>query len=241
MTLLRMEHVNAYYGKVQALYDVSLIVEEGEIVALLGSNGAGKSTTLRCISGLAKPSSGQIWFDDASILKLKPNAIASKGISHVPEGRRIFPNLTVAENLFMGAYSRRKDRNAATAYNQRLAFIGELFPRLQERLSQKGKTLSGGEQQMLAIGRGLMMNPRILLLDEPSMGLSPLLCDHIFTAIERLNRDRGLTILLVEQNANLALSVAHRGYLIQQGSMVLSGTVSDLLQNNNVRSVYLGA
>ena len=171
---------------------------------------------------------------------MKPNAIACKGISHVPEGRHIFPNLTVAENLFMGAYSRRKDRNAATEYNQRLAFVCELFPRLKERMNQKGKTLSGGEQQMLAIGRGLMMNPSILLLDEPSMGLSPLLSDQIFTAIEKLNRERGLTILLVEQNANLALSIAHRGYLIQQGVMVLGGTVSDLMQNNTVRSIYLG-
>ncbi len=235
MSLLELDGVNSYYGKIHALKGVSLTVEEGEIVTLIGGNGAGKTTTLRSISGLLHPKSGSVKLMGKDVTRMAPHSIHKEGLGLVPEGRGIFPRLTVLENLEMGAYI-VKDRAAIETGIER-AFT--LFPRLRERASQKGGTLSGGEQQMLATARGLMSKPRILLMDEPSMGLAPVLVDQIFDVIKELN-DKGTTILLVEQNALMALGVAHRAYVLQTGSIVLSGKAEDVARDESVRKAYLG-
>jgi branched-chain amino acid transport system ATP-binding protein len=235
MALLELNDVSTSYGNVEALKNVSLEVTEGEIVTLLGSNGAGKSTTLKTISGLLKPRSGEVVLDGQRIDGLSPHKIALSGIAHVPEGRRVFPSLTVEENLAMGTYAFK----SKTGLEEYRCLVFDLFPRLKERLKQKGRTLSGGEQQMLAIARALMMRPKILMLDEPSMGLAPVLTAQIFESIERLNRE-GTTVLLVEQNAHVALEVAHRCYVIQTGCIVMEGNAEDLRGNDMVRRAYLG-
>jgi branched-chain amino acid transport system ATP-binding protein len=235
MSLLELEDINSYYGHIHALQGISLRVEEGEIVTLIGANGAGKSTTLRTISGLIKPRSGSVRLEGRDISGMSPHKIVEFGVGHVPEGRGIFPRLTVRENLEMGAYS----VNDLDEVARRMETVFELFPRLEERLTQKGGTLSGGEQQMLATARGLMLKPRILLMDEPSMGLAPVLVEAIFDVIRSLNK-QGTTILLVEQNALMALSVAHRGYVLQTGRIVVNDTAENLKKNEMVRAAYLG-
>jgi len=236
MSLLELEDIHSYYGHIHALQGVSLRVEEGEIVTLIGANGAGKSTTLRTISGLIRPRHGSIRLKNQEITTLPPHKIVEMGVGHVPEGRGIFPRLTVRENLEMGAYTIRDP----SEIERRMESVFALFPRLRERLSQKGGTLSGGEQQMLATARGLMLKPHILLMDEPSMGLAPVLVEAIFEVIRELNQKEGITILLVEQNALMALSVAHRGYVLQTGRIVLSDTAENLKKNEMVRAAYLG-
>ena len=235
MSLLHLDGVHSYYGHIHALKGVSLTVEEGEIVTLIVSNGAGKSTSLRTISGMIHPQAGQVRFDGRDISRLEPHDIVLAGLGHVPEGRGIFPKLTVRENLEMGAFT----VNDPQAVRERMASGFELFPRLKERRGQYGGTLSGGEQQMLAIARGLMMKPRLLMLDEPSMGLAPVLVELIFDIIKTLN-EQGTTILLVEQNALMALSIAHRGYVLQTGEIVVSDTAANLRQNEAVQKAYLG-
>ncbi len=233
--ILELTDVHSYYGHIHALKGISIYVNEGEIVTLIGSNGAGKSTTLRTISGIMHARQGTVNFDSTDITHTAPHLIVGKGLGHVPEGRGIFPKLTVQENLEMGAYT-IKDQKFIKA---RLDLAFDLFPRLKERKEQFGGTLSGGEQQMLAIGRGLMLNPRILMLDEPSMGLAPVLVELIFDTIKKLN-EQGTTILLVEQNALMALSVAHRGYVLQTGSIVLTDDAEKLKKNEMVQKSYLG-
>jgi branched-chain amino acid transport system ATP-binding protein len=233
--MLALQDVHSYYGNIHALQGLTLQVEKGEIVTLIGANGAGKSTTIRTITGLLHPRRGQILLEGESIARLLPHQIVQRGVAQAPEGRRIFPRLTVLENLEMGAYT-RTDLGAVRADLDRVL---QLFPRLKERASQQGGTLSGGEQQMLAIGRALMARPRVLLLDEPSMGLAPTMVEVIFHTIQEINR-QGTTILLVEQNALMALEVAHRGYVLQTGRTVLHDTAANLLQNATVRKVYLG-
>ncbi|WP_319587077.1 ABC transporter ATP-binding protein [uncultured Desulfobulbus sp.] len=235
MSLLTLTDVHSYYGHIHALKGISMTVEPGEIVSLIGSNGAGKSTTLRTISGMMHPSRGQISFDGREISRMEPHTIVLAGLGHVPEGRGIFPKLTVRENLEMGAFTVKDP----TLVRERMDYGCELFPRLRERLGQHGGTLSGGEQQMLAIARSLMMNPRLLMLDEPSMGLAPVLVELIFDIVKLLN-DKGVTILLVEQNALMALSIAHRGYVLQNGEIVLSDTAANLRRNESVQKAYLG-
>jgi branched-chain amino acid transport system ATP-binding protein len=233
--LLRVENLVVNYGAVQAIRGVSFTVGKGEIVSLIGANGAGKSTTLRALSGVVRPSSGSIVHEGKPVTGLAPHRIVRLGIAHVPEGRGVFANMTVRENLEMGAYARASWVEAEKSFRQ----VFDLFPRLSERESQLAGTLSGGEQQMLAIGRALVQRPDLLLLDEPSMGLSPLLVDEIFRLIADINR-AGTTILLVEQNANMALSVAGRAYVLETGRIVLSGSADDLLENPKVREAYLG-
>ena len=235
MSLLELDDVHAYYGNIHALMGVSLKVEPGEIVALIGANGAGKTTTLRAISGLLHPRKGHVLLEGKEIGHLGPHIVHKAGLGLVPEGRGVFPGLTVLENLEMGAYI--VDDKAEVERGIENAFT--LFPRLKERAQQKGGTLSGGEQQMLATARGLMSNPKILLMDEPSMGLAPVLVDQIFDIITELNA-RGTTILLVEQNALMALSIAHRGYVLQTGNIVLTDTGANLKANDMVRKAYLG-
>ncbi|MCX8002093.1 MAG: ABC transporter ATP-binding protein [Anoxybacillus mongoliensis] len=235
MSLLRLERVHTFYGGVHALKGIDLEVCEGEIVTLIGSNGAGKSTTLKTISGQVKAKSGSIFYEGRDITNTPPHITSLSGIAHVPEGRRIFPRLTVKENLEMGAFSVKDKKEIA----ERMERVFHYFPRLKERLQQKGGTMSGGEQQMLAIGRALMMKPRLLMLDEPSMGLAPIIVEQIFHIIRELN-DEGMTILLVEQNAFQALQIAHRGYVIQTGEITMSGTGKELLKNEQVREAYLG-
>jgi len=232
--MLRLENVQAFYGRIQALKGITLEVGHQEIVTLLGANGAGKTTTLKTISGLLHPRSGKIWLEGHDITHEPAFKLVKSGIGHAPEGRRIFSRLTVLENLQMGAYSR-----TAAEMHQDLDRVVTLFPRLQERLKQAGGTLSGGEQQMLAIGRALMSRPRLLLLDEPSLGLSPILVQQIFSIIKEIN-SQGTTILLVEQNALQALAVAHRGYVLQTGTVNLSDTAAGLAANEGVRKAYLG-
>lgn len=233
--MLIVKEINVYYGKIQALKGVSLEVHEGEIVTLIGANGAGKTTLLRTISGLLHPKEGEIRYLGQRLGGLSAEAVVKLGISHVPEGRRIFSNLTVMENLEMGAYL-RKDREGIASDLEK---IFTLFPRLKERLPQQAGTLSGGEQQMLAMGRALMARPKLMLMDEPSMGLAPLLVKTIFGIIKEIN-EGGTTILLVEQNAHMALSVAHRAYVIETGRVVLSGTAEELQNSEEIQSAYLG-
>ncbi len=233
--MLEIKDLHTYYGNIHALKGVSLTVDRGEVVTLIGSNGAGKTTTLRTIQGLLRPRAGTVLFEGKPLESLSTEAIVRLGISQSPEGRLIFPRMTVQENLEMGAYL-RKDTLGIKSDTEKVL---NLFPRLRERISQKGGTLSGGEQQMLAIARALMSRPRLLLLDEPSMGLAPMLVSQIFAIVRDIN-DRGTTILLVEQNARMALSVAHRGYVIQTGQVVVAGTASDLQSNETVRKAYLG-
>ncbi|WP_088041013.1 ABC transporter ATP-binding protein [Bacillus sp. EAC] len=234
MTLLQLKDINSFYGGIQALKNINIDVNEGEIVTLIGSNGAGKSTTLKTICGQVKPKSGSLLYKGEDIVKLPSHEIALKGIAHVPEGRRIFSKLTVKENLEMGAFS-VKDKKLIAA---RMEMVFDYFPRLHERLNQKGGTMSGGEQQMLAIGRGLMMGPSILMLDEPSMGLAPIIVEQIFEIIEQLNK-QGMTILLVEQNAYQALQIAHRGYVIQTGEIQMVGEGKTLMNNEEIKKAYL--
>ena len=233
--MLELKDVHTYYGNIHALKGISLTVKDGEIVTLIGSNGAGKSTTLRTIQGLNKPRSGSVVLDGIELHKLAAHKIAELGVAQSPEGRMIFPRMTVMENLEMGAYV-RKD---LTSFNDDLEHVLSLFPRLKERIAQKGGTLSGGEQQMLAMGRALMAKPKILLLDEPSMGLAPLLVELIFDIIKKLNEE-GTTILLVEQNALMALSIAHRGYVLQTGEIILSNSAQNLKNDEMVQKSYLG-
>ena len=235
MAMLEIEHLNAYYGHIHALKDVSITVEKGEIVTMIGANGAGKSTMLKTTSGLLRPRTGTVKLEGEELTRLAPHTIVTKGVVQVPEGRRIFGQLTVMENLDMGAFtSRDGGRN-----RKNLDRVFDLFPRLKERSKQVAGTLSGGEQQMLAMGRALMTEPRVLLLDEPSMGLAPVLVESIFDTISRLNR-AGTTILLVEQNARMALQVARRGYVLQTGQVVLSDSAENLASNETVRQAYLG-
>ena len=235
MSLLELDDLNVHYGGIHALKGISIRVERGQIVTLVGANGAGKSTTLRAVSGLLRPSKGRILFDGKALAGVPPHEIVRLGVSHVPEGRIVFANLSVLDNLELGAYLRR-DRAAIREDREKLF---RLFPRLEERKHQSSGTLSGGEQQMLAIGRALMARPTLLLLDEPSMGLSPILVDTIFKIIQDINR-QGTTILLVEQNARMALRVAHRGYVMQTGRIVLHDAAQDLLRSDLVRKTYLG-
>lgn len=234
MPILELNNINTYYGGIQALKGINLEVNQGEIVTLIGSNGAGKSTTLKSISGLAKVKSGSIKYKQQDITNKPAHETTLLGMAHVPEGRRIFSNLTIKENLLMGAFSVKKKH----LIEERMEIVFSYFPILKERLNQKGGTMSGGEQQMLAIGRALMMQPEVLMLDEPSMGLAPIIVEKIFNIISQLNKD-GMTILLVEQNAYQALSIANRGYVIQNGQIVLSGRGYDLIENNEIREAYL--
>jgi branched-chain amino acid transport system ATP-binding protein len=236
MALLEVSDVRTFYGNIEALKGVSLTVEEGEVVTLIGSNGAGKSTTLRSISGLTPPREGSIKFEGTEIGEVPPQEIVERGISLSPEGRHVFPRMTVRENLDLGAYL-RKDREGIENDRER---VYSLFPRLKERERQKGGTMSGGEQQMLAIGRALMANPRLLLLDEPSMGIAPILVERIYETIAEINR-QGTTILLVEQNANYALEVSRRGYVLETGKVALEDKSSALRTNPEVQKAYLGA
>jgi branched-chain amino acid transport system ATP-binding protein len=234
-TILEVNDLHVFYGAIHALQGVSFHVDEGEIVTLIGANGAGKSTTLKTISGLLRPRQGNIFFQGQELTKVSAPQIVSMGIVQVPEGRKIFAPLTVKENLEMGAYSRKGGKEIESSMER----VFSSFPRLKERLSQHGGTLSGGEQQMLAMGRGLMANPKLLLLDEPSMGLAPLLVEEIFRIIEEIN-EQGTSILLVEQNAAMALSIANRAYVLETGTVVLEGPAAELLENPQVKEAYLG-
>ncbi len=236
MSLLEVDSIHSYYGQIHALKGISVKVNEGEIVTLIGSNGAGKSTILRTISGMMHPKKGKITFNGKDISKKEPHEIVYSGMIHVPEGRGIFPTLTVKENLEMGAFTVADTR----LIEERMEYGFTLFPRLKERIDQFGGTLSGGEQQMLAIARGLMMDPHLLMLDEPSMGLAPILVELIFDIIKDLNAKKGTTILLVEQNALMALSIAHRGYVLQTGEITVTDTAANLRDNEEVQKAYLG-
>lgn len=236
MALLELKDVHTYYGNIQALKGISISVNEGEIVTLIGANGAGKTTTLMSICGITPIRNGEILFDGKDLSKLAPNKIVQLGIAQVPEGRRIFPQLTVSENLDMGAFLRRDKEGIKHDMEE----VFEIFPRLAERKNQLGGTLSGGEQQMLAISRALMANPRLLLLDEPSLGLAPLVVQNIFEVIQKVNKERKTTILLVEQNANMALKIADKGYVMQNGVIKIADTANRLLANQEVRKAYLG-
>jgi len=235
MAMLELHDVHSFYGNIEALKGISLYVDEGEIVTLIGANGAGKTTTLRTITGLIKPRQGTVTLEGEDLTKFKPHEIVYKGVSMVPEGRGIFARLTVAENLDLGAYI----RNDKDGIKEDLERVYELFPRLKERRNQVAGTLSGGEQQMLAIGRALMARPRLLLMDEPSMGLAPVLVELIFDTIVNINK-QGTTILLVEQNALMALSIAHRGYVLRTGEIVLADSAENLRNNEMVQKTYLG-
>ncbi len=236
MALMELKNVCTYYGNIQALRDISLSVEEGEIVTLIGANGAGKTTTLMSICGITAVRSGQVLLDGEDISRKSPHAIVAMGLSQVPEGRRIFPQLTVMENLDMGAFLLDNKELVKADLEE----VFELFPRLAERRNQQGGTLSGGEQQMLAISRALMARPRILLLDEPSLGLAPIIVHNIFEIIKRINEERKTTIFLVEQNANMALKIADKGYVLQNGSIKMADSAERLLANEEVRKAYLG-
>ena len=235
MALLELRDVHTYYGNIHALKGISLTIDQGEIVTLIGSNGAGKSTTLKTISGLLRPREGEIWFDGKRLDGTPAHQVVVLGISQAPEGRRIFPRMTVRENLEMGAFQRETGSQREADYER----VYTLFPRLKERLNQKGGTLSGGEQQMLAIGRALMARPKVLLLDEPSMGLAPILVEQIFEIVKDINAS-GTTVLLVEQNALMALGIAKRGYILQTGEIVLQDVAERLMTNPEVQRAYLG-
>jgi branched-chain amino acid transport system ATP-binding protein len=232
--VLRFDNVHVYYGAIHALKGVSFYIEKGELVTLLGANGAGKTTTLKTLSGLLRPRQGSVELENDSLAALEPHTIVCRGVAHVPEGRRVFPRFTVLENLQIGGYSRAKN-----SLGPELDFVFEMFPRLQERQKQSAGTLSGGEQQMLAIGRALMSKPRLLLLDEPSMGLAPKIVEQILENIRAINR-AGVTVLLVEQNAAMALAISHRGYVLETGQVILEGTAAELIGNDLVRQAYLG-
>ncbi|MDJ0828203.1 MAG: ABC transporter ATP-binding protein [Desulfobacterales bacterium] len=234
--MLKLKNIQTFYGNIHALKDVSIEISEGEIVTLIGANGAGKTTTLMSISGIAPPRLGEIYFEDQPIHNLSPNQIVELGICQVPEGRRIFPYLTVLENLDMGAFLRSDKENI----KKDLDYVLELFPILAERRHQAGGTLSGGEQQMLAISRALMSKPRLLLMDEPSLGLAPIVVQQIFEIISKINSESNTTIFLVEQNANLALKAAHRGYVMENGRITIGDTTDNLMSNEDVRKAYLG-
>lgn len=234
--MLKIDNINTFYGNIHALQDVSLEINEGEIITLIGANGAGKSTTLMSVSGIVPVRSGSITFQGEEISGLDPDHVVTRGLVQVPEGRRIFPQLTVRENLDMGAFLRRDKVEIA----KDLAYVYELFPRLEDRRNQAGGTLSGGEQQMLAISRALMARPKLLLLDEPSLGLAPLLVQQIFEIITRINKEGGVSIFLVEQNAHMALKVAHRGYVLETGNVTLSDTAANLAADEDVKKAYLG-
>lgn len=231
--ILEVRNLNVSYGGIEAIKNISFDVEEGKIVTLIGSNGAGKSSTLRSIAGIVRAKSGEVLFEGENILGLSPDQIVKRGITLVPEGRRVFPNLTVAENLRIGAYLRRDDLSAD------LEYIYNLFPRLKERSWQYAGTLSGGEQQMLAVGRALMAKPKLIMMDEPSLGLAPLVVQGIFDIIHTIN-SHGITVLLIEQNANMALQAADRAFVMQTGEIILSGTGAELLENEEVKEAYLG-
>lgn len=234
--MLKMENVNVSYGSIHALHDISLTVNDGEVVSLIGANGAGKTTTLHTITGLKAASSGVIEYDGKDLRKMDPSHIIRVGMAHVPEGRHVFTQMSVQENLEMGSYI----MNDKSQIRKNMDMVYEYFPRLQERKKQLAGTLSGGEQQMLATGRALMSNPRIVLMDEPSMGLSPLLVKEIFHIIRTLHQN-GITVLLVEQNAKMALAVSDRAYVLETGRISMSGKVSELLANDNIKKAYLGA
>ena len=236
MPILDVQGVHTYYGNIQALKGISLTVEKGEIVTLIGSNGAGKTTTLRTIAGVLRPRRGTVRMGDRDLTKVPANEIVRLGLAHSPEGRRIISRMSVKENLEMGAYARNDPPAELVKDFER---VYDLFPRLKERLTQRAGTLSGGEQQMLAIGRALMARPIVLLLDEPSMGLAPVLVELVFKTIQDINK-QGMTVLLVEQNAHMALSIAHRGYVLQTGKIVLSDSAKNLAENEMVRKAYLG-
>ena len=234
MSLIKVENLAAGYGLVEVLRNISLEINQGEVVAVLGSNGVGKTTLNNCLSGLIKPNNGKISFEDEVISNKSPEEIVDLGLIHVPEGRKLFPNLTVKDNLELGSYRRGKSNRSSNIEN-----VLDIFPKLSERISQTAGTLSGGEQQMVAIGRGLMGDPRLLLLDEPSLGLSPLLVDQMFELIKKIS-DNGLTVLLVEQNVTQSLSIADRAYVIEEGSIAISGLSKDLLKNAELKRSYLG-
>jgi branched-chain amino acid transport system ATP-binding protein len=234
--MLEIENLTVSYGAITALHGISLQIRPGDIVTLIGANGAGKTTTLRTISGLLKPRAGRIFYEGRDVTALRPHQFVRCGIAHVPEGRMVFANLTVHENLMMGAYL-QKDK---TVIRRELEFVLGMFPRLREREKQAAGTLSGGEQQMLAIGRALMSKPRFLMMDEPSLGIAPLLVKTIFEKIVEINREHGITVLLVEQNANLALEISRFGYVLETGRIILQGDSTTLRQNPQVRSAYLG-
>ena len=234
--VLQLKDIHTFYGSIEALKGITVDVRQGEIVTLIGANGAGKSTTLKTVSGLLSPREGEIAFRGQTISGLKVHQVTAQGVIHVPEGRRIFPRMTVEENLEMGAFLRQKD---PAGVKESMEQVYDLFPRLKERRMQQGGTLSGGEQQMLAMGRGIMPNPKLLMLDEPSMGLAPVIVETIFETIHKLNA-QGITILLVEQNAAMALQIAHRGYVLETGKVVLEGPGKELLHNEQVRKTYLG-
>jgi branched-chain amino acid transport system ATP-binding protein len=234
--MLKIENLDVSYGSIKALSGVSLGVQQGAIVTLIGANGAGKSTTLRAVSGLVKASGGKVHYEGEDITNSPPHVLVQRGLCHVPEGRMVFSNLTVLENLHMGGYLRKRDAK----YKSDLDYVFGIFPRLKERLQQNAGTLSGGEQQMLAIGRALMSSPRCLMLDEPSLGIAPLLVKTIFEKIAEINRDLGITILLVEQNANLALASSSYGYVLETGSVILHAPSAELRVNPQVREAYLG-
>jgi branched-chain amino acid transport system ATP-binding protein len=235
MALLELDNVSVSYGRIRALHGISVKVESGQVVTLIGANGAGKTTTMRAISGIHPLSGGRISFDGDDISRLRGDVRVVRGISQAPEGRRVFPGMTVADNLDMGAYARRDRKNLAAEYDH----VYELFPRLKERRNQAAGTMSGGEQQMLAIGRALMAKPKLLLLDEPSMGLAPLIVKQIFDILHQINAD-GVTLLVVEQNASKALTLADYGYVLETGSVALEGAGNDLLNDQRVRALYLG-
>ena len=234
MSLIKVENLAAGYGLVEVLRNISLEINQGEVVAVLGSNGVGKTTLNNCLSGLIKPNNGKISFEDEVISNKSPEEIVDMGLIHVPEGRKLFPNLTVKDNLELGSYRRGKSNRASNLEN-----VLDIFPKLSERISQTAGTLSGGEQQMVAIGRGLMGDPRLLLLDEPSLGLSPLLVEQMFDLIKKIS-DNGLTVLLVEQNVTQSLSIADRAYVIEEGAIAISGLSKDLLKNAELKRSYLG-
>ena len=232
--MLRVNDIHVYYGAIHALKGVSFAVEKGELVTLLGGNGAGKTTTLKTLSGLLRPRKGSVALDGAPLENVEAHEIVRRGVAHVPEGRKVFPRFTVLENLQIGAYTRAKRE-----LGQELDFVFQMFPRLHERQKQYAGTLSGGEQQMLAIGRALMAKPKLLLLDEPSMGLAPKIVEQILETIRTINR-AGVTVLLVEQNAAMALAISHRGYVLETGAVILEGTAEELAGNDLVRQAYLG-
>jgi branched-chain amino acid transport system ATP-binding protein len=238
--VLRIKNINTFYGQVHAIKNISLHLAEGEVVTLIGANGAGKTTLLNSLSGIVPPKSGQILFNNTEINHLAPHSIVRQGVSQVPEGRQVFKPLSVEDNLELGAYLHYRIRGGKSETKKDMEMVFELFPILRQRRKQLAGTLSGGEQQMLAIGRALMAKPRLLLLDEPSMGLAPMIVQEILKVIANLSREKKTTVLLVEQNARAALKIAHRGYVLETGRLILEGTADELLENKDVQRAYLG-